>query len=88
MPNKTLLLIGAGIGLVVVAGLYFAARSALPALGKAINPLNPDNVINQGVEGVVTVLAGRPETFGGWLAELFDPATRQVAREAEQWKSY
>jgi hypothetical protein len=72
MPNKTLFLIGAGVGLVLILGAAWAARRALPAL----NPLNPENIVNQGVTGLVTELAGRPETLGGWLAELFDPATR------------
>jgi len=78
--NRNLLLIGAGVGLVLVVGAALAARYALPAVGQAVNPLNPENIFNQGASGVVTVLTGREETLGGWLAELFDPATRELAR--------
>jgi len=80
MPDKTLLIVGAGVGLVLVVGAVWAARYALPALGQAVNPLNQENIFNQGATGVVTVLTGREETLGGWLAELFDPATRELAR--------
>jgi hypothetical protein len=78
MPNKTLFLIGAGLGLVLVVGAVLAARYALPAVGAAVNPLNPENIFNQGATGIVSELAGRPETLGGWLADLLDPATRRV----------
>jgi len=78
MPNKNLILIGAGVGLVLVVGAVLAARYALPAVGAAVNPLNRENFFNQAAGGVVTVLTGREETLGGWLAELFDPATRKV----------
>ena len=78
MPTKTLLLIGAGVGLVVVVGAALAARYALPIVGAAVNPLNPENVFNQGATGVVTQLTGREETLGGWLAELFSSSTREA----------
>jgi hypothetical protein len=80
MPNKNLILIGAGVGLVLVVGAVWAARRVLPAVGAAVNPLNRENIFNQGAGGVVSVLTGREETLGGWLAELFDPATRELAR--------
>ena len=74
MPSKTLFLIGAGVGLVLILAAAWAARRALPVL----NPLNPENIVNRGVTGIVTELTGRPETLGGWLAEMFDPATRRA----------
>jgi len=80
MPSKTLLIVGAGVGLVLVIGAALAARYALPVVGAALNPLDSENVFNQGVTGVVSQVTGREETLGGWLAELFDPGTRAVAR--------
>jgi hypothetical protein len=80
MPNKYLLLIGAGVGLVLVVGAVWGIKRALPAVGQAVNPLNAENVFNQAATGVVSQFAGRPETLGGWLAELFDPSTRAVAQ--------
>jgi len=74
MPSKTLFLIGAGVGLVLILAAAWAARRALPVL----NPLNPENIVNRGVTGIVTELTGRPETLGCWLAEIFDPATRRA----------
>jgi len=78
MPNKTVLLFGLGAGLVLVVGAALAARYALPVVGAAVNPLNPDNVFNQGVGGTVTILTGREETLGGWLAELFSSSAREA----------
>jgi hypothetical protein len=43
-----------------------------------VNPLNPENIFNQGATGIVSELTGREETLGGWLADLLDPATRRV----------
>lgn len=74
--NRNLFLIGAGVGLVLVLAAAWAARRA----GTLFNPVNPLNIVNQGVTGIVSAITGREETFGGWLAELFDPATRR-ARE-------
>ncbi len=58
-------IIGAGIGLCVA--LYLAKRGA-DAVGKgldAINPTNPDNIINQGVESVYQTVTGSNGTIGG-----------------------
>ena len=62
------LLTVAGVGL-----LY--ARSAIADAGQAVNPLNQDNVIYGGANGLTQKLTGRaldkygrPLTFGAWLA--------------------
>jgi hypothetical protein len=49
-------------------------------VGAAVNPLNPENIFNQAATGAVTRLTGREETLGGWLADMFDPTTRELAR--------
>ena len=81
--NKTVFLVGAGVGLVLVVGAAWAARRGIAAVGEvgqAVNPLNRENIFNQAAGGAVTALTGREETLGGWLAEWFNPATREVAR--------
>lgn len=64
VTNKYVLL-GAGVGLVVA--LYLAKRGA-DALGKgleAVNPLDNDNIINQGVTDVYQTVTGSSGTIGG-----------------------
>lgn len=76
--NRNLVLIGAGLGLVLVVAAAWAAKRGAAAVGAAVNPLNSENIVNQGVTGAVSELTGRDETLGGWLAGVFDPATRRV----------
>ena len=79
--NRDLILFGIGLGLVLVIGAALGARRVVEVVGdvgEAVNPLNPENVFYSGASGATTVLTQREETFGGWLAELFNPATRAV----------
>jgi hypothetical protein len=46
-----------------------------------VNPASSENIANRAVTATVSSVAGREETLGGWLAEIFDPATRRVNRE-------
>lgn len=73
------------ISLLTVLGivLYFK-RAAIGAwlkslAGTTFNPASPGNVVNKGVTSLVSSATGREETFGGMLAEWFNPATRAVA---------
>lgn len=78
--NKTVILAGAGLGLVLILGAAWAARGAGRALASGLNPVSPENFFYEGAGGVVSVLTGREETLGGWLAGIFNPATREVDR--------
>ena len=67
--KQVLILVG-----IAAAGLFYA-RSAVADVGKAVNPLNQDNAIYQGSNGVVQKITGRsldkygrPLTLGAWLA--------------------
>jgi hypothetical protein len=73
--NPRLVLIGAGLGLVVVAAVAYAARRGAPVIGSAINPLNRDNVFISGVNSVVKELTGEP-TLGGLIATILNPDVR------------
>lgn len=78
--KRNLVLIGAGLGLVLIVGAVWAGRR-VANVANAVNPLNPNNVAAQGANAIASAVTGREETLGGWLAELFDPATRAVNAE-------
>jgi hypothetical protein len=59
----------------VVAWRYFGAKDAFEVARdlKEKTPLGlPARALDTGISSAV----GREETFGGWLAEMFDPTTR------------
>lgn len=63
-----------GIGAVVAIGGYFIWKNGLPALGKAINPTNPDNVFYGGVNEVGESVTGNEHwTLGGTIYEWLHP---------------
>lgn len=65
IANNKFVLIGAGIGLCVA--LYLAKRGA-DAVGKgldAINPTDPNNIINRAAESVYQTVTGSDGTIGG-----------------------
>src|SRR5690242_9314021 len=78
MPNRTLLWIGAGIGLVLVVSAVLAARKAAATVGNAanaINPLNPENIFYGGVNAAGAAITGDSDfSLGGQIAEWFSPA--------------
>lgn len=67
----TLIAIGAGVALVAGVGLYFlvkkagaAAVDAAKAVGTAINPVDENNLANQGVAAVVQSISGGADSGG------------------------
>jgi hypothetical protein len=68
-----------GIG-AVIAWRYFSSRGLLGSAQdlKANTPLGiPARTIDAGISAAT----GREETLGGFLAEIFDPATRSVSEQ-------
>jgi hypothetical protein len=70
---KVLLVLGA---LAAVAFILYRLKQKLPDAIKSV-ALAP----SRAADSAVTALTGREETLGGWLAEIFNPATRAVSRE-------
>lgn len=58
--DRTELLFVAGIALAALY-IYTDAKSAVRAVGNAVSPTNPDNVINTGVSGVGAAVTGRDD---------------------------
>jgi|SRR5882672_3198017 len=85
------ILIGTGLVIGAVV-LYKLAKSGVAAADtvkksvtevvNAINPANPDNIVNRQLTQVVQTLTGGPDTLGTWLAGKLDPASRQAERDA------
>lgn len=66
------------LGLVAVGVVYYIGKKALEggtdALRtgiKSVTPWDSQNIVNRGVNGVVSGLTGREETLGGWLHDTF-----------------
>jgi len=57
--------IGAGVGLLVAAYLAKKAADVVGDVVHNVNPLNPDNVINQAAEGAYQWATGSDGTIGG-----------------------
>lgn len=63
------------IGLFGVLAVWYVKRQAT-AIVEAVNPVSPDNVINQGVEAIGTAVSGEQGwTLGGWLYDITHPGT-------------
>jgi len=77
--NPRLILFGAGAAVVVLAVLAYVAKRGLPALGTAINPLNPENIFISGADGVTQAITGDP-SFGGWLHDVLNPGANAAMR--------
>jgi hypothetical protein len=77
-------------GVVVVGVVAYIAHRVIKggaALGEAVgegvalvNPADDRNIVNRGVTAAVSAATGRDETLGGWLAGIFNPASRQAER--------
>lgn len=65
------------IGVAVAGlGLYFVAKKASGAAGKAldaINPMNNDNIINQGATSIYQAVTGSTGTIGGDIYDITHP---------------
>ena len=59
------------MGGIAAVGVYLAWRK-LPDVGNAVNPTNPDNVINAGFDGVYQSIFGPDRTLGTDIYDLFN----------------
>lgn len=77
--NAKAIAILAGVGAVAFVGYKIWSNRA--AIGAAVNPADPNNIAATAANSVTRTLTdGREETLGGWLASIFDPATRAANR--------
>jgi len=76
------------IGLMGAIAIYYAqkqAKEALSSVGDAVNPVNPDNIFNQGANSVVEVLTGdENQTLGGWLYDIINGTPEEQAARREE----
>jgi hypothetical protein len=71
-PSRDAALVG-GIALAILGVLWWAKNRIVAAVDAgAINPGNPDNLVNAAVEGVVQAATGdNSQTLVGWFDDLF-----------------
>ncbi|HTQ99565.1 MAG TPA: hypothetical protein VMH83_06225 [Candidatus Acidoferrum sp.] len=69
--NATAVLAIAG----VAAALYLAwkAKQGVAAVATAINPASADNIVNQGMDAVVSEARGRDSSLGAWVYDMLHP---------------
>lgn len=73
--DKTEMLFVAGVALAVLY-IYTDAKRAAVAVGTAVNPVNPNNVINQGVNGIGAAVTGADDwSLGTQLHKWFGDET-------------
>jgi len=80
--ESDLILIGVGVALVAAWYLKKGASSVIDAAGtaaQAVNPANPNNVINQGATSVYQAATGSNDTIGGSLYNFFHGDAGAVA---------
>lgn len=68
-----------GIG-AFIAWRYFSSRGVLGA-AQDLKENTPLGIPARGIDAAISAATGREETLGGWLAEMFDPATRAVSEQ-------
>lgn len=56
---------------------YFTAKDAFE-IARDLKERTPLGIPARTIDSSITAATGREETLGGWLAELFDPATREA----------
>lgn len=94
VSGDLLVKIGIGAGLLVIAYVLLkktggAAAAVAEKVGAAVNPANPDNIVNQGVTSVGKAVTGNDNwTLGGWLYEAIngDVWAQQNKAEADKRK--
>lgn len=68
-----------------VAFLYFWNRKKISAtvgaVADAVNPTKDTNLAYRAASSAVSTLTGKDDSFGGILADTFNPAARQVNKE-------
>jgi hypothetical protein len=82
------LLLGVGLGLVAVLGVYFVGRRALEAARDAaplVTPTSSANLVYGGaIGGVGRVLSQDPHwTLGGWIRDLTSSDEEKIRRMLE-----
>lgn len=88
------LIVKLGLGVAVLGALglmLWKFKSMAPAALAAVNPANPDNLINEGVGAVGGALVSSPDgpgknadgswSFGGWLHDVINPDTAQAVKD-------
>src|SRR5437773_3315588 len=64
-----------GIAAVVLLVLWWAKNRMVEgaaAVGAAVNPVNPQNIVNEAVNGIVRGVTGEPnQTLVGWFDDTF-----------------
>lgn len=74
------LIVGTAVVLFGVA--MYRKMGGAAGLAVSLNPANPENIVNQGVNKVVTTLTGDPnQTAGGWLNDLLNPSAGLAENE-------
>lgn len=69
--DKTEMLFVAGVALALLY-VYTDAKKAAAVVGNAVNPVNPDNIINRGVSGVGAAVTGADDwSLGTQLHKWF-----------------
>lgn len=51
------------------------------SVGATLKNSTPLGIPARAIDSGISAATGRDETLGGWLAELFNPATRQLAKQ-------
>lgn len=69
---------------VLLAGIGIYVFFKRDEIGTAINPVDPNNLANRGVNAVVSDVTGRDETLGGWIYDLFHPAVADALKSNPQ----
>jgi hypothetical protein len=74
-PLRSEALVVGGIALAIVAVLWWAKNQVVAGVGvtaTALNPNNPDNLVNSAVNGVVQSATGNSnQTLVGWIDDVF-----------------
>jgi hypothetical protein len=76
-PNKYLILGAVVAGL----GVAYMLKKGAGAAVEALNPVNPNNIINQGAESLYRSMTGSKGTIGG---DIYD-ATHDENNQAKWW---
>lgn len=70
-------MIGMGVAVAVLG--YLAWKKGLPAIGNAVNPVNPDNVFYSGTNAVGEALTGEEGfSLGAWLYDVTHTSTDTI----------
>lgn len=56
---------------VIIVFLYFFLKNKIAAVGTAVNPVNPNNIINRGFHSVYNVLTDGQGSLGTDIYDFF-----------------